>query len=102
MWLLDIIANPDRIYERIIISEKEVADTVAALPTDSVACDSVACDSIATIDMTGNVQQLADVAPIPTSSLGWEGSDLLWTILVVLVALSLCFYFVRKYRQQHP
>ncbi|MBQ9215886.1 MAG: hypothetical protein IJ159_03910 [Prevotella sp.] len=98
MWLLDIIANPDRIYERIIIPENDVVDTVEI---DSVACDTVYVDSVFSVDIPGAGQQLADVAPLPPKFLGLEGSEILWTVLVVLVALSLCFYFVRMYRRQH-
>jgi len=43
--------------------------------------------------------QLADAAPIPSGSLGTAGDDLFWTILAVVVALGLCFYFIKKYRR---
>ena len=100
MWLLDIIADPGRVHHRIYPPMFEKADSIAELP-DSVICDTVACDSVASIDMTGNSQQLADIAPYPPSIFGLEGGDILWTILVILIALSLCFYFVKKYRHQH-
>ena len=92
MLLLDIILEPRRIDTARIITKPIIRDTVPA-PADTT--DSVAT----TVNMIGENQQVADVAPIPTNFLGMTGDGLVWTILVVLVALSLCFYFVRKYRR---
>lgn len=49
--------------------------------------------------MIGGNQQIADIAPRPSGLLEMAGHDLLWTVVVVLVALSLCFHFVKKYRK---
>lgn len=100
MLLLDLILDPNHVHHRHII-RSEVTDTLAQLPTDSVIADTVSVDSVASVDLPGVSQQLSDVAPLPPKFLGLEGSEILWTVLVVLVALSLCFYFVRMYRRQH-
>lgn len=47
----------------------------------------------------GGNQQIADIAPRPSGLLEMAGHDLLWTVVVVLVALSLCFHFIKKYRK---
>lgn len=52
-------------------------------------------------DVITDKQQLADVAPIPTEAAGMVSNNLLLTIIVVLVALCLCFYFVWKYRKNN-
>ena len=92
MLLLDIILEPRRIDTARIIPKPIVRDTVIA-PSDTT--DTVAT----TVNMIGGNQQVADVAPIPTNFLGLTDDDLVWTIIVVLVALSLCFYFAQKYRR---
>ena len=89
MTLLDIIIDPtDTFRPR---PRPVVPDTV--LPADTT--DTVAT----TANILGGNQQLADIAPRPSGLLGMAGDDLLWTVIVVLVALSLCFYFVRRYRK---
>ena len=92
MLLLDVILEPRRIDTARIITKQIIRDTVPA-PADST--DTIA----STVNMIGGNQQVADVAPIPTNFLGLTGDDLVWTVIVVLAALSLCFYFVRKYRR---
>lgn len=92
MLLLDVILEPRRIDTARIITKPIIRDTVSA-PADST--DTIA----STVNMIGGNQQVADVAPIPTNFLGLTGDDLVWTVIVVLAALSLCFYFVRKYRR---
>ena len=92
MLLLDIILEPRRIDTARIITKPIIRDTVPA-PADST--DTIA----STVNVIGGNQQVADVAPIPTNFLGLTGDDLIWTVIVVLAALSLCFYFVRKYRR---
>ena len=92
MLLLDIILEPRRIDTARFIHKPVVRDTVIA-PSDTT--DTVA----STVNVIGGNQQVADIAPHPTGILGMAGDDLVWTIIVVLVALSLCFYFVRKYRK---
>lgn len=90
MLLLDIIIDPQRVPDTTRIPKPIVRDT---LPVPSDTTDTVA----STVNMLGGNQQVADIAPHPTGILGMAGDDLVWTIIVVLVALSLCFYFVRKY-----
>lgn len=92
MFLLDIILEPRRIDTARIITKPIIRDTVS-VPADTT-------DTIATTaNVIGGNQQIADIAPHPSGILGMASDDLLWTIIVVLVALSLCFYFVRKYRK---
>ena len=91
MTLLDVIIDPtDTFRPR---PKPVVPDTI--LPADTT--DTVA----STVNtLSGGNQQVADIAPLPPETLtGDDFSTLLWTIFVVLVALSLCFYFVRKYRR---
>lgn len=92
MLLLDIILEPRRIDTARVITKPIIRDTVS-VPADTT-------DTVATTAnvITGN-QQIADIAPHPSGILGMVGDNLLWTIIVVLVALCLCFYFVRKYRR---
>lgn len=91
MTLLDIIIEP-RFPDTVrSIPKPIVPDTV--LPADTT--DTVA----ATANMIAGNQQVADIAPCPTGFLEMADNDLLWAIIVVLAALSLCFYFVRKYRR---
>ena len=86
MVLLDIIIDPNDTFFR---KHVEPDTVIPADTTDTVA---------STVNMIG--RQLADAAPIPPKGLvGDDVSMLLWTIFVVLVALSLCFYFVRRYRK---
>ena len=92
MFLLDIILEPRRIDTARIITKPIIRDTVS-VPADTT--DTVAT----TANVLGGNQQIADIAPHPSGILGMAGDDLLWTIIVVLVALSLCIYFVRKYRK---
>ena len=90
MTLLDVIIDPtDTLRPR---PKPVVPDTI--LPADTT--DTVA----STVNMLGGNQQLADIAPLPSGALTGDNlSTLLWSIIVVLVALSLCFYFVKRYRK---
>ena len=92
MLLLDIILEPRRIDTARVITKPIIRDTVS-VPADTTDTVATAANVI-----TGN-QQIADIAPNPSGILGMVGDNLLWTIIVVLVALCLCFYFVRKYRE---
>ena len=93
MLLLDIIINPRRVPDTARIFKPIIRDTVHV---HSDTTDTVT----SAVNMLGGNQQVADVAPIPPEALtGDDFSTLLWSIFVVLVALSLCFYFVRKYRR---
>lgn len=92
MVLLDIILEPRRIDTARIITKPIIRDTVS-VPADTTDTTATTVNVI-----TGN-QQMADIAPDPSGILGMAGDNLLWTIIVVLAALCLCFYFVRKYRK---
>ena len=93
MTLLDIIIDPQRFPDTARLPKPVVPDTI--LPADTT-------DTVATAaKMIGGNLQTADIAPHPTGILGMAEGDLLWTIVVVLVALSLCFYFVKRYRTTH-
>lgn len=93
MLLLDIILEPRRIEDTARVIKPVVRDTVAN-PADTTIIDSVA----STFNATGTNLQMADVAPIPSHFLGVP-DDILLSIIVVLAALTLCFYFVKRYRK---
>ena len=83
------------------IVERSIPDTSRVLPKPVIP-DSLPADSahtIAATDMQGNLQQLADISPLPGNE-GVFGDNLTWTLLVVLFALSVCFFFVQKYRSR--
>jgi len=91
LQLLDVIIDPGRTIPDTsrVVPKPVLPDT---LPSDSA-------HSIASVDVSGNGLQLADISPIPDFT-GFIGANLLWTIAVVLCALCLCFYFVQKYRSK--
>lgn len=102
MQLLDIIApvldilpvNPhdmDNFHRPIIAPDnpKDI-DTVSITTTDSLVCPQ---DTVADT-LQSAFHFLGDAAGNATNG----NTTLLWTSAVVLVALSLCFYFVRIYR----
>ena len=98
MLLLDIIAIPRRVLDTVRAVPKPIVRDTVTVPSDTT--DTVA----STLSVHGGYrQQLADAAPIPSGNMGMTGDDLLWTILAVVVALGLCFYFIKKFRrtQQH-
>ena len=87
----------------VAIPVRTIPDTSRVIPKpilpDSLPSDSA--HAIASSDILGNNLQLADVSPVCDFG-GLFEANLLWTILVVLCALCLCFYFVQKYgSQQH-
>ena len=94
MLLLDVILEPHRMPDTTRIPRPIIRDTVSA-PVDTT--DSV----ISSVDVFGNNQQLADIAPLPSEAFGSDGNfyTLLLSVLAVLAALSLCFYFVMRYRK---
>lgn len=95
MTLLDIIVEPRRVPDTARIPKPIIRDTVTA-PADTT--DTVT----STVNTLSGNQQVADIAPLPPEALaGDDLSTLLWTIFVVLVALSLCIYFVKRYRTTH-
>lgn len=91
-----------RLLDVLPIVERRIPDTSRVLPEPSFP-DTLTPDSVHTIacgDLSGNVQLLADISPTIPDFGGVLGANLLWTILVVLFALCLCFFFVQKYRSQ--
>ena len=91
MTLLDIIVDPHYPDTFHRVPKPVVPDTV--LPADTT-------DTVATAaNMIGGNQQFADIAPRPSGLLEMAGSEFFWAIIVVLAALTLCFYFVKKYRK---
>lgn len=91
MTLLDIIVDPHYPDTFRSVPKPVVPDTV--IPADTT--DTVA----KAFNVIGGNQQIADIAPHPSNLFGMAGDNLFLTIIVVLVALSLCFYFVWKYRK---
>ena len=94
MMLLDIILEPRRIDTARIL--KPIGNHPITAPSDTT--DTVT----SAVNVVGGDQQMADIAPLPSKFLGLSGDDfsmLLWSVVVVLVALSLCFYFIKKYRR---
>ena len=84
------------------IVERRIPDTSRVLP-EPVCPDTLSPDSahaIASSNLLDNTRQLADVSPLPPSLFNVTGSNLLLTIIVVLFALSVCVFFLRKYRNQ--
>jgi heme/copper-type cytochrome/quinol oxidase subunit 2 len=109
MTFLDIIIDPDDpIFDSLretsvpepeapyYIKSLETTDTVAAT-SDVEIPDTVA----ATSDVITDNQQIADIAPNPTEAVGMMSDNLLLTIIVVLLALCLCSYFVWRYRKNN-
>ena len=81
---------------------RRVPNTPQTVP-QPVLPDSLPSDTIIATDFSGSSMQLADIAPFPTKFLGMGSENLttiLWSIIVVLIALSICFYCIRWYRRQ--
>lgn len=99
MTLLDIIIAPNdslfRSHSETLVPAPEPEVPYSVIPTETMDTITVTSDVI-----TGK-QQLADIAPDPTETVGMVSDNLLLTIIVVLVALCLCFYFVWKYRKNN-
>jgi hypothetical protein len=84
------------------IVERRIPDTSRVLP-EPVCPDTLSPDTahaIASSNLLDNTRQLADVSPLPPSLFNVTDSNLLLTIIVVLFALSVCVFFIRKYRNQ--
>lgn len=90
MVLLDI-AFPHRVIHRPPIIKPEVIDTTS-VPSDTT--DTVT----AALNVSGNNLQMADIAPSPSLISGIP-DDVILSIVVVLIALTVCFYFVKRYRK---
>ena len=87
----------------VAIPVRTIPDTSRVIPKpilpDSLPSDSA--HAIASSDIFGNNLQLADVSPVCDFG-GLFEANLLWTILIVLCALCLCFYSAQRYgSQQH-
>lgn len=79
------------------IIERRIPDTSRVLPKPELP-DSLPTDTAQAIaGIPGGTQQLADISPIPDVS-GLFGANLLGTVIVVLLALCLCFFFIKRYR----
>jgi hypothetical protein len=93
MLLLDIM--PIRVPDTTRVIPKPIIRDTVSVPSDTT--DTVTSSAFS---MFGGNQ--ADIAPLPPKFLGLTGDDfttLLWAVIAVLAALSLCFYFVKKYRK---
>lgn len=88
MQLLDIIIDGPSPY----ISRP--AATYATTPQDT-------SHVISNADVSGNMQQLADVAPAPSGLEEVLGTNMMLALIVVALALCLCSYFVIKYRKSN-
>ena len=97
MTFLDIIIDPDDpIFDSLretSVPEPEAPYYIKSLETT----DTVA----ATSDVITDNQQIADIAPNPTEAVGMMSDNLLLTIIVVLLALCLCSYYVWRYRKNN-
>lgn len=92
MLLLDVILDTSRIRIR-----------PRVILRDSITAPADSTDSVASADVIGGSQQISDITPVPPKFLGMAGDDLstmIWTVIIVLIALSLCFYLVRMYRHR--
>lgn len=96
MLLLDIIMRPRRVPDTTRVLPKPIVRDTVTVPSDTT-------DTVATsVNTLGDNMQLADIAPCPPKFPEMTGDDfsvLFWSVVVVLAALGLCFYFVRKYRE---
>lgn len=91
MVFLDIPSLPHQVIHRPRIIKPEVIDT-ASVPSDTT-------DTVATaLNVSGDNLQMADIAPSPSLISGIP-DDVTLSIVVVLIALSVCFYFVKRYRK---
>lgn len=97
MQLLDVIYpgrndfNPPNIGKPLETEPVNAVDTFTnhIVPTDSLSPDTLATDSVNTLQSMVN----------GAGTGGDDSSMLLWTALVVLGALALCFYFAYTYRK---
>ena len=110
MILLDIISDyprriPHRIPDTVRQVKKVILDTIQSggkgETPDTIDSVVPAKQTVNTLTDGGSAmtQQLRDIAPWPPKTSGLDDGSLLWTVLVVLVSLSLCFYFVQRYRR---
>ena len=87
LQLLDVLR---RIPDTIRVPKKVLPDTI---PQDTAK-------AVSTVDVSGDMQQAADISPLPDGIVEQFSNNMLLTILVVLCALFLCFLFARRYRSR--
>ena len=94
---LDIIIDSHIPRSRI---SRKIIDSLQVNPKPAVpdTTHQDTAQAISGADISGNMQQLADITPFPPETEGLLTSNVTLTILVVILALFLCFHFVRKYR----
>ena len=81
---------------------RRIPDTTRVLPK-KVLPDTIPQDTVKTIssaDVSGNMQQAADISPLPDGIVEQIGSNMPLTFLVVLLGLFLCFLFAKRYRSR--
>jgi hypothetical protein len=81
---------------------RRIPDTTRVIPK-KVLPDSIPQDTakaVSTVDVSGDMQQAADISPLPDGIVEQFSNNMLLTILVVLCALFLCFLFARRYRNR--
>ena len=81
---------------------RRIPDTTRVIPK-KVLPDSIPQDTakaVSTVDVSGDMQQAADISPLPDGIVEQFSNNMLLTILVVLCALFLCFLFARRYRSR--
>ena len=76
-----------------VLSKPKVPDTTT-VPQDT-------SHVISSADISGNMQQMADITPDPSGLGEVLGTNMMLAFAVVLVALCICSYFVIKYRKSH-
>ena len=102
MQFLDIVIG-DRIPKSRIT--RHVVDSIKVQPKPSVP-DTTAVPQdtshvISSADISGNMQQMADITPDPTGLREVLETNMMLALIVVFVALCICSYFVIKYRKSH-
>lgn len=81
---------------------RRIPDTTRVIPK-KVLPDSIPQDTakaVSTVDVSGDMQQAADISPLPDGIVEQFSNNMLLTILFVLCALFLCFLFARRYRNR--
>ena len=101
MQLLDVIVpgEPYHPHKHFIgvVKETEPVNAVDTFTNNTIPTDSVSPDTLAT-DTVNTLQGMVNGAGTGTG--GDDSSMLLWTAIVVVGALALCFYFAYTYRRK--
>ena len=102
MQFLDIVI--DRSFPRSRVT-RQIVDSIKVQPKptvpDTTAVPQDTSHVISSADLSGNMQQMADIAPDPSGLGEVLGTNMMLAFAVVLVALCICSYFVIKYRKSH-